>query len=88
MNTETEIAIPSKEQVNTVADLIVALGGTEEVKRRLMMPHNSTVSEWKRKNTLPVKHWHPLMEIAREIGIDWLDAEKMLAIVTNGAGDS
>lgn len=74
------------ESVKTVADLIDALGGGAALARALFT-NPSTITECKRRNSLPVKYWYPTMEFAeKEHGIKWLTAQKMLEIVTAETG--
>lgn len=53
--------------MNTVAQIIDGLGGNAAVARRLGLGA-STVSEMKRRNSIPVKYWHGVMAIAQQIG--------------------
>lgn len=55
--------------METVSDLITALGGNAAVSRVLDHKHASTVSEWRRRGSIPVEHWPRLVEAAAERGI-------------------
>lgn len=55
--------------MDTVSDIISALGGPAFVSRSLALTGASTVSEWKRKGSIPVRYWPALISVARGVGV-------------------
>jgi len=73
--------------MKTVADIIDALGGNAAVARFLDVPP-STISEIKRRNSLPSKYFRPIITLAVEKNVDWVTADFLAdlhAAPANGA---
>ncbi len=64
-------------QINSVADLIDALGGPADVGRALHVGY-STVSEMKRRGTISVYRWPAFISLAQEQGICGVSPEFLL----------
>lgn len=60
--------------MKTVADIIDALGGNAVVAR-FLDAKPSTISEIKRRNSLPPKFFRAIVTLAEQKGIDWVTAD-------------
>ena len=66
--------------MKTVSDILDALGGNTAVAKLIGAKHASTVSEMRRRGSIPVEHWPKLIAASQD-----LDAETIL-IAHSGAG--
>ena len=64
--------------MKTVDDIIMKLGGNSAVARILGVGP-STISEMKRRDSIPVEHWPAFIKAAQAIGKD-LTFERMVSI--------
>ena len=69
--------------MSSLKQIIEDLGGNAAVSRKLGISA-SGVSEMKRRNSIPVKYWAGLIEIARESGKD-LSPDELIAAHANEA---
>lgn len=60
--------------MKSVADIIDALGGNAAVARSLDVPP-STISEIKRRNSLPSKYFRPIITLAEQKEVAWVTAD-------------
>jgi hypothetical protein len=56
------------ETIETISDIAEKLGGTSAFGRVIGVKQ-STASEMRRKNTLPVKYWPQLVDALKAIGV-------------------
>ena len=61
--------------VASFGDLFKRLGGYAVVAEALGFAHSSAVSEMRRRNSVPVRHWPALIAKARELAIPLDEAE-------------
>lgn len=64
--------------MDTVSDIIEALGGSTAIARELDMKAATTVASWKDRGSIPSEHWPPLLELARKRRVA-LTLERLMA---------
>ncbi|WP_428829433.1 carph-isopro domain-containing protein [Aureimonas altamirensis] len=65
--------------MNHVSDIIDLLGGNAAVSRELGVKP-STVSEMKRRNSIPPKYWAGLLRVAAQSGRQDITADQLVHI--------
>lgn len=55
--------------VDTISDVVEALGGNTALSQKLGLRNASTVSEMKRRGSIPVKYWNALIAEAQHAGV-------------------
>lgn len=70
--------------MNTIYDLIEALGGNSVVAHHLNKPHSSTVSEMKRRGNIRVEYWPELISLAELRGIEGVTPEALMNMHLSG----
>lgn len=66
--------------MNTISDIIETLGGNAALAADLKTGA-STVSEMKRRGSIPVKHWPALLQRAQGMGVELTEKQLMDAHV-------
>ncbi len=66
--------------MKTIPEFIEALGGNAEISRRLGKRNTSTVSEMKRRSSIPNQYWPAFIELAAEKGLKGVDANYLLTL--------
>ncbi|MBO6858341.1 carph-isopro domain-containing protein [Roseibium sp.] len=64
----------------TVADVVEVLGGAAHISRELDLKGPSTVSEMKRRNSIPVRLWPSFIDLAKAQGVDGLDSDVLMKV--------
>ncbi len=57
--------------------IITDLGGDAAVAKAIGVSDYSTVASWRRRGSIPVRYWSPLIRLAGKLGVD-LTAEALL----------
>ncbi|MEQ8782533.1 MAG: hypothetical protein RIE06_22940 [Roseibium album] len=68
------------EKFETVADVIDALGGAAHLSRKLDLKGPSTISEMKRRNSIPVRLWPSFIELANEQDVLGIDSDTLMKV--------
>lgn len=66
--------------MKTIPEFIEALGGNAEISRRLGKRNTSTVSEMKRRGSIPNQYWPAFIELAAENKLEGVDAQYLLKL--------
>ena len=66
--------------MNTIYELVEALGGNSIVANHLGKPFPSTVSEMKRRGNIRVEYWPSLIELAKERNVYGVSAETLMQL--------
>lgn len=65
--------------MNTIAEIILALGGPTKVAKATGVSHAARVTDWRRYGSIPVKYWPALQAAAEDHGVS-LSYEQLVAI--------
>ncbi len=71
--------------IDSIKSLIDQLGGSASISRELGFKHASTVSEMKRRGSIPVEYWDGFIKIAEGRGVEGIDYEKLVRLHTPAA---
>lgn len=66
--------------MNNVPDIIEALGGNAKLAE-ILGTNRSTVSEMRRRGSIPVEHWPAMILAAKKLGRKDISVEKIARIV-------
>lgn len=67
--------------MHNIPELIERLGGAATVAKRRNKPY-TTVASWKERNTIPVREWPGVVDLARERGMHSFSYETLVILHT------
>lgn len=73
--------------MNTINELIEALGGNSAVAAHLGKRFPSTVSEMKRRGSVRVEYWPGLIELASQRKVAGVTADALMRLHVDGSRD-
>ncbi len=65
--------------MQSIAEIIAALGGPASVARATGVKHRARVTDWRRNGSIPVAYWPALQAAAEDHGVS-LSYEQLVAI--------